>query len=45
MKKKQYINPLVEVMNVNTVLMQKTGDASLLPGPGSLAPKRRTEVF
>ena len=38
--KKQYMIPSVEVMTVSTVLMQKTGEASLLPGPGSSAPKR-----
>ncbi len=32
--KKQYIIPFVEVMAVSTVLMQKTGEASVLPGPG-----------
>ena len=42
--KKQYIIPSVEVMSVSTVLMSKTGDASLLPGPGG-APKRKTDVF
>jgi len=39
MEKKVYMVPAVEVMTVSTVLMQKTGEASLLPGPGS-APKR-----
>jgi hypothetical protein len=39
MEKKVYSIPAVEVMTVSTVLMQKTGEASLLPGPGS-APKR-----
>ena len=34
--KKQYIIPSVEVMSVSTVLMSKTGEASLLPGPGSI---------
>ncbi len=42
--KKQYIIPSVEVMTVSTVLMQKTGEASLLPGPGG-APRRKTDVF
>ena len=42
--KKQYMIPSVEVMSVSTVLMSKTGDASLLPGPGS-APRRKTDVF
>ena len=46
MIKKAYIVPFVEVLSVSTVLMQKTGEASLLPGPGSLAPKRKeTHVF
>ena len=44
MEKKQYIAPLSEVMSFNTVLMQLTGEASVLPGPGN-APKRKTEVF
>ncbi len=44
MKKKQYHTPLTEVMLVNTVLMQLTGEGSVLPGPGN-APKRRTDVF
>ena len=49
--KKQYIIPVVETMQFNTVLMQKTGEASLLPGPGGNAPGRngagpnRTPVF
>ena len=45
MKKKLYIIPQIEVMPFNTVLMQLTGEASVLPGPGSLAPKKKTEVF
>ena len=44
MKKKLYNSPQTEVMRFNTVLMQLTGEASVLPGPGS-APKRRTKVF
>jgi len=41
MEKKVYNFPSVEVMTVSTVLMQKTGEASLLPGPGgNSAPKR-----
>ncbi len=40
MEKKVYMIPSVEVMTVSTVLMQKTGEASVLPGPGSSAPKR-----
>ena len=43
MEKREYMIPAVEVMTVSTVLMQKTGEASLLPGPGSLAPKRNAE--
>ncbi len=42
--KKQYIIPSVEVMSVNTVLMSKTGEASVLPGPGG-APAKREEPF
>lgn len=45
MIKKAYIVPFVEVMTVSAVLMQKTGEASVLPGPGG-APKRdEPEVF
>lgn len=44
MEKKQYNTPQIEVMPFNTVLMQLTGEASVLPGPGN-APKRRTQVF
>ena len=43
--KKQYIIPSVEVMTVSTVLMQKTGEASLLPGPGNAPKQREPEVF
>ena len=42
MIKKAYMIPFVEVMTVSTVLMQKTGEASVLPGPGN-APKRNAE--
>ena len=42
--KKQYMIPSVEVMSVSTVLMSKTGEASVLPGPGG-APRRKTDVF
>ena len=45
MEKKQYNTPQIEVMPFNTVLMQLTGEASVLPGPGSQAPKKKTEVF
>ena len=45
MKKTKYVCPLVEVMQVNTQLMSKTGEASLLPGPGTSAPERRTPTF
>ena len=44
MKKKLYNSPQTEVMRFNTALMAITGEASVLPGPGS-APKRRTKVF
>ena len=43
--KKQYIIPSVEVMSVNTVLMSKTGEASVLPGPGSAPAPRGEEPF
>ena len=36
MTKKQYIFPTTEIMVVNTELMAITGEASLLPGPGSI---------
>ena len=45
MEKKQYIVPAVEVMTVSTVLMQKTGEASLLPGPGGAPKRKETDVF
>ena len=45
MEKKIYHTPQTEVMPFNTVLMQLTGEASVLPGPGSSAPKKKTEVF
>ena len=44
MEKKQYNTPLTEVMPVNTVLMQLTDVASVLPGPGN-APERKNDVF
>ena len=44
MEKKQYISPQIEVMPFNTVLMQLTGEASVLPGPGN-APERETKAF
>ena len=44
-KKKLYISPLTEATSVNSLLMALTGPASVLSGPGSQAPKRRTEVF
>ena len=44
MEKREYMIPAVEVMTVSTVLMQKTGEASVLPGPGG-APRRKTDVF
>ena len=40
MEKKQYKIPSVEVLSVNTVLMSKTGEASVLPGPGAPMPPR-----
>ncbi len=43
--KKQYMIPSVEVMSVSTVLMQKTGEASVLPGPGGAPKRKETEVF
>ena len=45
MEKKLYSIPQTEVVKVNTVLMQLTGEASVLPGPGGQAPKKKTEVF
>ena len=47
MEKKQYISPLTEATNVNSLLMALTGPASVLPGAGAQhAPERRkTEVF
>lgn len=33
--KKQYITPLSEVTKMDMMLLSKTGEASLLPGPGS----------
>ena len=44
MEKRKYVCPFMEVMQVNTQLMSKTGEASLLPGPGS-APVRRDSAF
>ena len=43
--KKQYIIPLIEVSQVGVCELMITGPASVLPGPGSQAPKRKTEVF
>jgi hypothetical protein len=43
--KRQYIIPLMEVKVFNTELMSITHSASVMPGPGADAPKRRTEVF
>ena len=43
--KKQYMIPSVELMTVSTVLMQKTGEASLLPGPGNAPKRKETDVF
>ena len=45
MDKSEYIVPAVEVMTVSTVLMQKTGEASVLPGPGGAPKRKETEVF
>ena len=45
MKKKMYIYPETHVDCVNTRLMALTDAASVLPGPGSQAPGRKTEVF
>ena len=45
MEKSEYIVPAVEVMTVSTVLMQKTGEASLLPGPGGAPKRKETDVF
>ena len=44
MEKKQYNTPQIEVMLFNTVLMELTGEARVLPGPGN-APERKNEVF
>ena len=46
MEKKQYICPLVEVMQLGAdVVMKDLGPGSLPDQPGSGAPKRRTKVF
>ena len=45
MIKKAYIVPFVEVMTASTVLMQKTGEASVLPGPGGAPKRKETDVF
>ena len=46
MKKKQYIFPTVEVALLNTRELMKAGDPSYMPsGPGTGAPRRKTEVF
>ena len=46
MEKKRYSTPLAEVKPFCTQLMSITNSASsVLPGPGSQAPKRKTEVF
>lgn len=45
MEKKLYNIPQTEVVPFNTVLMQLTNTASVLPGPGSHAPKRHDSVF
>ncbi|MBQ9603497.1 MAG: hypothetical protein IJR42_06820 [Paludibacteraceae bacterium] len=45
MIKKAYIVPFVEVLSVSTVLMQKTGEASVLPGPGGAPKRKETDVF
>ena len=43
MEKRIYNTPQIEVVKFNTVLMQLTGEASVLPGPG--APARKVPVF
>ena len=46
MEKKQYHTPLTEVKHLCTQLMSITNSASsVLPGPGSQAPQRKTDVF
>jgi len=45
MKRKLYICPQVEVVRINTSLMQAFKEASMPKDPFSSAPKRRTEVF
>ena len=45
MEKREYMIPAVEVLSVNAVLMQKTGEASLLPGPGGAPKRKETDVF
>ena len=45
MEKKRYSTPLTEVKPFCTQLMSITHSASVLPGPGSQAPRRRTPVF
>ncbi len=42
--KKQYISPLTEVMNVNTVVMQAFGEASMPKDPFS-APGRKVPAL
>jgi len=43
-KKKKYINPTVEVLEVRSDLMKMTGPDSL-PSQAGGAPKRRADVF
>ena len=47
MKKKHYTSPLIEVIGMNTVVMQAFGPASMPTDPGTSnpAPKRATEPF
>jgi hypothetical protein len=48
MEKMQYISPLIEVMSMNTVVMQAFGPASMPDdsfNSSNPAPKRATEAF
>ena len=45
MKKKQYIDPSVEVLSLETTVLRVGGEASAPPDKFQGAPARRTEVF
>ena len=47
MKKKQYIIPSIDICLLSTKELLKTDGTSpgLPPGPGTQAPRRKTEVF